>query len=105
MLRLIVWWLSLSPLLLVALSGNVRAQANNDDVFNSYFLDKTMRVDYFHAGGLGTEILGLDQIVSDGAWAGSRTRLVDDLNLGKYLFEVIDRETNGVIYSRRGALI
>ena len=105
MLRLIVWWLSLSPLLLVSLSGNVRAQANNNDVFDSYFLDKTMRVDYFHAGGLGTEILGLDQIVSDGVWAGSRTRLVDDLNLGKYLFEVIDRETNGVIYSRGFASI
>ena len=64
-----------------------------------------MRVDYFHSGGRGTEILGLDQVVSDGPWAGSRTRLVDGLNLGKYLFEVIDRETNRVIYSRGFASI
>ena len=63
-----------------------------------------MRVDYFHSGGLGAEILALDQVVSDGSWAGSRTRLLDDLNLGKYRFEVIDRRTNRVIYSRGFAL-
>ena len=73
--------------------------------FDAHFIDRTMRVDYFHSGGLGTEILALDQVVSDGAWAGSRTRLVDDLNLGKYLFEVIDRRTNRVIYSRGFASI
>ena len=73
--------------------------------FDEYFLDKTMRVDYFHSGGLGTEVLGLDRVVSDGPWAGSRTRLVDALNLGKYLFEVIDRQTNRVIYSRGFASI
>ena len=64
-----------------------------------------MRVDYVHSGGLGQEILALDQVVSDGVWAGSRTRLADDLNLGKYLFEVIDRRTNLVIYSRGFASI
>ena len=56
-------------------------------------------------GGPGVEIVALDRVVSDGPWAGSRTRLVDDLNLGKYLFEVIDRRTNRVIYSRGFASI
>ena len=73
--------------------------------FDEHFVDRTMRVDYFHSGGLGTEMLALDQVVSDGPWAGSRTRLVDDLNLGKYLFEVIDRRTNRTIYSRGFASI
>ena len=81
------------------------AHALREGGFAAYFLDKTMRVDYFHSGGLGSEILSLDQVVSDGAWAGSRTRLVDDLNLGKYLFEVIERRTNRVIYSRGFASI
>ena len=76
-----------------------------DGAFDTYFLDKTMRVDYFHSGGRGTEIIGLDQVVSDGPWAGSRTRMLDDLNLGKYLFEVIDRRTNRAIYSRGFASI
>ena len=73
--------------------------------FDTYFRDKTMRVDYYHSGGPGVEIVALDRVVSDGPWAGSRTRLVDDLNLGKYLFEVIDRTTNRVIYSRGFASI
>ena len=73
--------------------------------FDTYFVDKTMRVDYFHSGGMGQEIIALDRVVSDGPWPGSRTRLVDDLNLGKYLFEVIDRRTNQVIYSRGFASI
>ena len=73
--------------------------------FDGYFSDKTMRVDYFHSGGVGQEIVALDRVVSDGPWPGSRTRLVDDTNLGKYLFEVIDRESNLVIYSRGFASI
>ena len=81
---------------IAVVQGEAHAQALRDDGFDAYFVDKTMRVDYFHSGGLGHEILSLDQVVSDGAWAGSRIRLVDELNLGKYLFEVIDRRTNRV---------
>lgn len=73
--------------------------------FEAAFRDKTMRVDYIHSGGPGQEVIALDQIVSDGPWGGSRTRLVDDLNLGKYRFEVIDRRTNRVLYSRGFASI
>ena len=69
--------------------------------FDELFLDKTMRVDYFHtATPKGDEILALDRVVSDGPWPGSRTYLVDTSNLGKYLFEVIDRDTNQVVFSR-----
>jgi hypothetical protein len=74
--------------------------------FGEVFVDKTMRVDYFHTSTpKGDEIIALDRIVSDGRWSGSQTRLVDTSNLGKYLFEVIDRETNQVIYSRGFASI
>jgi hypothetical protein len=68
--------------------------------FDQLFTSKTMRVDYNHTGGLGSEIISLDQVVSDGPWAGSRTRLVDDTNLGKYYFVVIDPQTQQPIYSR-----
>ena len=78
---------------------------SNAGGFDAFFHDKTMRVDYYHSGGPGVEIVSLDRVVSDGPWAGSRTRLVDDLNLGKYLYEVIDRRTNRVIYSRGFASI
>lgn len=82
------------------------ALAHAED-FDRYFLNKTMRLDYFHTGGPGVarEIISLDRVVSDSPWAGSRSRLIDDTNLGKYLFEVIDRETNRVLYSRGFASI
>ncbi len=68
--------------------------------FDASFTDKTMRVDYFHTGGLGQEVFALDRVVSDGPWPGSRTRLIDDTNLGPYFFQVIDPTTNQAIYSR-----
>jgi hypothetical protein len=68
--------------------------------FDELFLDKTMRVDYFHTGNHGEEVVALDRVVSDGPWPGSRTYLIDSTNLGSYYFEVVDRETNQPIYSR-----
>ena len=85
--------------------ASAAAQEDGAGHFDRHFVDRTMRVDYFHSGGRGTEIVALDQVVSDGPWAGSRTRLIDDLNLGQYLFEVIDRRTNRVLYSRGFASI
>jgi hypothetical protein len=76
------------------------APSTQQSPFDTYFTDRAMRVDYVHSGGLGQEIVALDRVVSDGPWPGSRTRLLDDLNLGKYRFEVIDRATNRTIYSR-----
>jgi hypothetical protein len=62
---------------------------------------RTMRVDYFHTSTpKGDEIVALQGVVNDGPWPGTRTRLVDTSNLGKYLFEVVDRDTNQVIFSR-----
>ena len=84
--------------ILVTLFWLPAARANV--AFENTFVDRTMRVDYYHTGGNGTEVLALDQIVSDGKWAGSITQLIDDLNLGKYLFTVVDQETNRAIYSR-----
>lgn len=75
------------------------------DSFSDLFTDRTMRVDYFHSGDTDEEIISLDRIVADGPWPGSRTRLADDLNLGKYLFEVVDRATNRIVYSRGFASI
>ena len=83
--------------LIVCLLAVPAAAATFDDLF----VDKTMRVDYFHTSTpRGDEIIALDRIVSDGPWPGSRTQLIDTSNLGKYYFEVIDRDNNQVIYSR-----
>src|SRR5258708_19277162 len=82
--------------LLMAAMALPAAAARFDDVF----LDKTMRVDYFHTGNHGEEVIALDKVVPDGPWPGSRTRLIDTSNLGEYFFDVSDRETNQIVYSR-----
>lgn len=74
----------------------VRAESN----FDHWFVNRTMRVDIDHTAGMGSDIRAVDQVVSDGIWAGSRTQLLDTLNLGNYLFTIIDQATNQAIYSR-----
>lgn len=69
--------------------------------FDASFTGATMRVDYFHTGGLSAqETISLDRVLNDGDWAGSRTQLVDSTDLGKYRFEVRNKQTNAVLYSR-----
>ncbi len=84
---------------LAVLAALLAAQAGSDR-YAADFTERTMRVDYFHSGTASEEHISLDRVVADGPWPGSRTHLLDPLNLGKYHFEVIDRETNRVLYSR-----
>jgi hypothetical protein len=87
----------------VGLTLAVRVEAQTE--FERSFVDKTMRVDYFHTGGMGTEIVSLDRIVSDGPWAGSVTRLVDETNLGAYRFLIHNAADGRLLYSRGFASI
>ncbi len=66
---------------------------------------RTMRVDYFHAGSATDDFFALDEVLLEGPWPGRLDRTVDNTNLGKYLFEVRDRKTNGILYSRGFASI
>ena len=68
--------------------------------FDSWFLDKTMRLDYYHSGNTKEEHFAIDQIVSDGQWPGSKNVLIDKLELGLYFFEVKDGASDKIIYSR-----
>ncbi len=68
--------------------------------FRQYFLDKTMRLDYFHSGKAGEEHFAIDRIVSDGIWSGSKKYLIDETRLGLYLFEIIDKESKVLLFSK-----
>lgn len=79
----------------------LRAPAPPEELgFDRVFTGRTMRVDYFHTSRGDTRIVALDRVVDDGPWAGSRTRLLDDTDLGAYRVEVIDRATHRVLYTR-----
>ncbi|PWT92036.1 MAG: peptidase M64 [Acidobacteria bacterium] len=62
---------------------------------------QTMRVDYYHTGNATQEMFSLDRIVIEPLpWPGNPNHPIDDTNLGKYFFEVRDRASNQVVYSR-----
>jgi hypothetical protein len=65
----------------------------------------TFRLDYFHTGSADEERFALDGVVVEGRWGGNPDRPLDDTNLGKYRFEVIDPTTWRTLYSRGFASI
>src|SRR4051795_7599288 len=67
---------------------------------------RTLRLDFFHTGSATEERFSVDRLVLEPLpWPGNPARPVDDTNLGKYAFEVIDRASNRVLYSRGFASI
>jgi len=61
----------------------------------------TIRLDYYHSGDASHEIFSLDRFVVEPLpWPGNPQKPIDDTNLGKYYFEIIDRNTNHILYSR-----
>jgi hypothetical protein len=61
---------------------------------------RTMRLEYVHSGDASRETYALSRVLVEGPWAGPLDRWVDETNLGRYLFEVRDRATNRLLYSR-----
>jgi hypothetical protein len=67
---------------------------------------RTLRVEYVHSGNASSERFGLRRVVLEPlAWPGHPERAVDDTNLGKYLFEVVEAATGRALYSRGFASI
>lgn len=77
----------------------VSAPLGADD-FDNWFTGYTMRVDLYHTGTHDTEMFSLDEIVREGRWPGTRTKLIDNMNLGQYFLSVYDSESGALIYSR-----
>lgn len=68
--------------------------------FNDYFLDKTLRLDFYHYGNSNTETFTFDELIEEPYWGGSKVNLVDTFNYGYYMMKVYDDSTNQLIYSR-----
>ncbi len=92
--RMLLCWFSAAAFLLLSPASGL-AQS-----FAEYFVDKTLRVDLYHAGTKGAESFTLDALSEEGAWPGSKRNLIDTLNLGEYLFRVYDQRSNALIFSR-----
>src|SRR5258706_7750513 len=62
---------------------------------------RTMRVDYYHTGTASEERFSLDRVVVEPLeWPGNPAAAVDGTNLGRYFFEVADKASGRVLYSR-----
>ena len=92
--------MKLRYILCAALAIGMTATAQEQVKFEDYFLPKTMRLDYYHAGDAKSEHFFLDEVIEEPYWAGNKHYLVDDRNVGNHRFEVKDKATGKVIYSR-----
>ncbi|UCC38235.1 MAG: peptidase M64 [Candidatus Aminicenantes bacterium] len=68
--------------------------------FDDYFVDKTMRIDYFHIGDAKEEEVTLDQIYQQGIWAGSKRNLVDKFDNGRYYVKIYDALSGKLLFSK-----
>ena len=67
---------------------------------------RTMRVDYGHTGDASSERFGVDRVVLEPLpWPGDPGKAIDTSNLGKYSFQVADKATGKLLYSRGFASI
>lgn len=90
--------LFLSVVVIVSILAALFVQASRS--FDDYFVDKTMRIDYFHTGNAGEEEITIDQVYEQGVWAGSLRSLIDDFQSGRYAVKVFDSATGKLIFSR-----
>ncbi|MEP0860826.1 MAG: peptidase M64 [Ignavibacterium sp.] len=86
-------------IIIFLLIASVCFSHSNSD-FDKYFLDETMRIDYFHIGDANSETFTIDKIYRYGIWAGSLTNLIDSLNNGKYYHKIYDAASGKLIYSK-----
>jgi hypothetical protein len=68
--------------------------------FDSLFYNKSLRIDYIHAGDQNSESFYLDEVKIEPYWGGSKVNLVDTFQYGAYYFKVFDALNDSLIYSR-----
>jgi len=67
--------------------------------FDDWFINKSLRIDYYHTGNSKQEIYSIGQLKSEPYWGGSHTSLIDTLNYGEYYFKAFDLKSNKLIFS------
>lgn len=98
----IAWPLAVAVLAAVALTvvgAALGGPPAGRSAFDETFTGHTLRWDYYHSGTAGEEHVSLDRLRLEGEWPGRRAELVDDADLGKYRFSVVDPESGEVLFS------
>ena len=67
----------------------------------SFAAPRTLRVDYYHTGNSHEEWFSLDRVVLEPLeWPGNLNKSIDESQMGNYLFEVRERGSGKLLYSR-----
>jgi len=86
---------------LVILTGDSARVAARGPELGTTQTPRTMRVDYYHTGNSKDEWFSLDRVVVEPlAWPGNPAKGIDDSQLGNYLFEVREKDSGKLVYSR-----
>lgn len=83
-------------LAIVLILSSVRVFANG---FDQYFENRTLRIDYRHAGDATTELYFIDELKTEPFWGGTHENFIDTMSYGQYMFKAFDIATNTLIYS------
>lgn len=68
--------------------------------YDKWFQDKTLRVDFVIAGNKQSSEIYFDEMLEERFWGGSKKNLIDTFKMGEYYFEIRDKESNLLLYSR-----
>jgi hypothetical protein len=74
--------------------------AQSRPAFDDYFIDQTMRIDYYHIGDGESEMITLDHVYQYHIWAGSKKNLLDNFNQGRYYIKIYDAASGTLVFSR-----
>lgn len=85
-------------IVILFIPGALSAQTSLN--FDDYFVDKTMRLDYFHIGDAKEEWITVDQVYEQGTWAGSQRNLIDNFGNGRYYAKIYDSSSGQLIFSK-----
>ncbi|MFI3281552.1 MAG: M64 family metallopeptidase [Rikenellaceae bacterium] len=86
--------------ILITAVGTLLCAAGFSQSFGDYFEEKSLRIDYIHAGNALEESYYFEALKEEPHFAGSRVNLIDDNNLGMQYLKVYDLSSEELIYSR-----
>jgi len=84
-----------NTIVLLLIAFNLFAQSN----FEKYFLEKTLRFDFYQVGNSDSEQIVFDELIEEIIWGGPKLNLIDTLNLGEYKIALLNKD-NAIIYSK-----
>ena len=86
-------------LFLIASLLQLSCSRKNKNNFDSFFIDKTLRINYIHTGDYSEESFKAKYLFDDGPWYGRTNNLNNPYHLGDYFYELRDVESDKIIYS------